>query len=242
MKIKDWSGVLIFATVVITVVRYMGAFAIADVGQINGIWSEIMSVFLTISGLGMGILDVLGGGLLFNGWRITMPRSGQKWTPRFWVLTICVFGLILSGIVILVPFTVSRMESITIVEALGGKTSALNWVWATMVVSVPYFLIAGVFVGNKMVEGLESDQQVSSNLPKRQKEPEQVTQVLPVNWKVARRSMNEEDVKFFAYSTPKEIVVALRKKNIIMEPRTASNWRKYARIEMGLLIEDEEGE
>lgn len=156
MKIKDWSGRLIGATVLVTIVRYMGAFAAADLGKITGVLSEILTIFLALSGAGMGLLDVLGGGLLFNGWRMVMPRAGQHWSFRFWVLTLCVTMLLVSGSIILVPFTVSRMTQNSIVDTLGGSQSDFTWLWAWMVVLVPYFIIIGVFVGNKMVEGLES--------------------------------------------------------------------------------------
>ena len=155
MKIKDWAGRLIWATMLVTIVRYMGAFAAADIGKVTGALSETLTIFLALSGAGMGFLDVLGGGLLFNGWRTVMPRAGQHWTFRFWVLTICVFMLLASGSIILVPFTVSRMTQSSIVDTLGGAQSNFTWLWAWMVVLVPYFIIIGVFVGNKMVEGLE---------------------------------------------------------------------------------------
>lgn len=156
MKIKDWSGRLIGATVLVTIVRYMGAFAAADLGKISGVLSEILTIFLALSGAGMGLLDVLGGGLLFNGWRLVMPRAGQRWSFRFWVLTFCVLMLLISGSIILVPFTVSRMTQNSIVDTLGGPMSDFTWLWAWMVVLVPYFIIIGVFVGNRMVEGLET--------------------------------------------------------------------------------------
>lgn len=156
MKIKDWYGRLIVATLIVTVVRYMGAFAAADLGKVTGVLSELLTILLAISGAGMGVLDVLGGGLLFNGWRMVMPKAGQRWTFRFWVLTICVFMLLISGSIILVPFTVSRMTQESIVYTLGGAQSNFTWLWAWMVVLVPYFIIIGVFVGNKMVEGLDA--------------------------------------------------------------------------------------
>lgn len=157
MRIKDWANRLIFATILITVVRYMGAFASSDLGRISGVLSEIFTFLLALSGLGMGLLDVLGGGLLFNGWKNVMPRTGDKWSFKFKVLTFCVFGLVISGLVIIVPFTVSRMSQESIIDTLGGRLSIFTWLWATMVVIVPYLLIAGVFVGNKMVEGLETE-------------------------------------------------------------------------------------
>lgn len=239
MKIKDWSGRLIFATVIVTVVRYMGAFAAADLGKITGVLSEILTVFLAISGAGMGILDVMGGGLLFNGWRMVMPRSGQHWSFRFWVLTICVFMLLASGSVILVPFTVSRMTHNSIVDTMGGPDSNFTWLWAWMVVLVPYFIIIGVFVGNRMVEGLETNTKVSGNLPSREESSPKVSGNLPTDWRKLRPKLSDEQVNFIALSKPSQIVETLSnaKPPITVSLRTALNWRNNARRELGLDVE-----
>lgn len=155
MRIKDWATKLIFATFMVMVVRYVGAFVYSDMGKVTGTASDVLSFFVGLSGFGMAILDVVGGGLLFNGWRLTFPRAGQRWTFRFWVLTFCVFGLITSSLIVLVPFTIARITQESIVDALGGRQAFMVDVWATMVNVVPYLLIDGVFVGNRMVEQLE---------------------------------------------------------------------------------------
>src|SRR5512146_333367 len=98
MEIKVWSNRLIAATILIGVVRYAAAFAASDVGKITGAWSSILTIFLSITGIGMGILDTVGGGLLFNGWSRVFPKVGQSWSLRFKVLTLCVFGLLISGL------------------------------------------------------------------------------------------------------------------------------------------------
>lgn len=230
MKIKDWSTRLIFATILITVVRYSAAFMASDLGQITGWLSDVVTFFLTLTGLGMGILDTLGGGLLFNGWRKVMPKTGDNWSFKFKVLTICVFGLVASGMVILVPFTVSRMAHESVTNALGGNTSFWLWVWAGMVNVIPYFLIGGIFVGNKMVEDLElpeSNQKVSQK-------NEQVSSNLPTDWRKVRPNLDDKQVYFVAVSAPKDIVREFSKSGINVSPRTASNWRGNARRELKL--------
>lgn len=151
----DIVWLVTIAAALVTVVRYSAAFISSDVGEITGKVSEAITFAMGITGLGMGILDVFGGAYLFNGWRKVMPRSGQKWSFRFKTLTFFVFGLILSGMIILVPFTVSRVSHESVAEVLGNGSGL--WIWSGMVNIVPYFLVGGVFAGNKVISELESD-------------------------------------------------------------------------------------
>ena len=157
MNLKNWASRLIWATSLISVVRYAAAFAASDVGEISGVWSNVLTFFLSLTGIGMGILDTIGGGLLFNGWSRVFPKVGSSWSLRFRVLTICVFTLLISGLYILVPFTMSRLSHESVLTALGGMGSIWAWGWSLMVNLIPYVLIAGVFTGNKMVSSLEEE-------------------------------------------------------------------------------------
>lgn len=240
MKLKDWADRLIWATVLISVVRYAAAFAASDVGEITGLASNILTFFLSLTGLGMGVLDTIGGGLLFNGWSRVFPKAGQTWSLRFKVLTLCVFTLLISGLFILVPFTMSRLSHESVLSALGGKNSLWAWVWSTMVNLIPYVLIAGVFTGNKMVSSLEEESsgKVSSNLPERVESSEKVTSNLPTDWRKIRPSLSPEQVEFIAINEPKDIVKALAQSGFSITPRTASNWRVYAAQELGVRLKE----
>ena len=232
MKLKEWADRLIWATVLISVVRYAAAFAASDVGQITGTWSNVLTFFLSLTGLGMGILDTIGGGLLFNGWSRVFPKAGSTWSLRFKVLTICVFTLLISGLFILVPFTMSRLAHESVLESLGGK-SFWSWSWSLMVNLIPYVLIAGVFTGNKMVSSLE-DEKVTGKLPESGSGDEKVSSNLPTDWRKIRPSLSQEQVAFIANSEPKKIVEAFAKSGLTISPRTASNWRVYAMEEPGV--------
>lgn len=234
MNIKEWSNRLIAATILIGVVRYAAAFAASDVGKITGLASEILTVFLSITGIGMGILDTVGGGLLFNGWSRVFPKTGQAWSLRFKILTLCVVGLLFSGLFILVPFTMSRISQESILDALGGKGSIWAWLWSAMVNLIPYILIAGIFTGNKMVTSLETEtsQKVSGNLPETPKPEEKVSRKLPPDWRKIRVSLTTEQIRFIAQSDPKDIVAEFAKSNFDVPPRTASNWKVYAAQEL----------
>lgn len=232
MRLKEWADRLIWATVLISVVRYAAAFAASDVGQITGTWSNVLTFFLSLTGLGMGILDTIGGGLLFNGWSRVFPKAGSTWSLRFKVLTICVFTLLISGLFILVPFTMSRLAHESVLEALGGK-SIWSWSWSLMVNLIPYVLIAGVFTGNKMVSSLE-DEKVTGKLPESDNGNEKVSSNLPTDWRKIRPSLSPEQISFIANSEPKKIVEAFAKSGLTITPRTASNWRVYATEEPGV--------
>lgn len=152
-KNYDIVWLITIAAALVTVVRYSAAFISSDMGQIQGTLSEWITFAMGITGLGMGILDVFGGAYLFNGWRKTMPKTGQRWSFRFKTLTFFVFGLIISGMVILIPFTVSRITQSSVADVLGRGWGM--WVWSGMVNIVPYFLVGGVFAGNKVISELE---------------------------------------------------------------------------------------
>ena len=238
MNLKDWVSRLVWATVLVTVVRYSAAFMASDVGQITGFSSDVVTFFLTLTGLGMGILDTLGGGLLFNGWSKVFPKAGTRWSMKFKILTFCVVSLIVSGMIILVPFTMSRLAHESVLDALGGKTSNWAWIWAGMVNFIPYILIIGVFAGNKMVSELESFQpseKLSSNLPSNLPNDEKVTSNLPTDWRKISPSLSNKQVKFIADSEPRDIVYEFSLSNIQISPRTASNWKANARKKLGLV-------
>lgn len=239
MRLRDWSGRLIWATILVTVVRYMAAFAASDVGQITGGWSDVVTFFLSLTGLGMGILDTVGGGLLFNGWSRVFPKSGQSWSLRFKILTICVFTLVFSGLFILVPFTMSRLAHESVLDALGGKFSIWAWVWSTMVNLIPYVLVGGVFTGNKIVEGLEQEsyQKVSSKSEKVTNEDEKVSSNLPTDWRKLRLLLDDRQIRFIANNEPKDIVKEFGRSGYNVSPRNASNYRNYAREERPDLIQ-----
>jgi hypothetical protein len=198
VNLKNWSERLIWATILISVVRYAAAFAASDVGEITGIWSNILTFLLSITGVGMGFLDTAGGGLLFNGWSRVFPKHGQRWSVRFVVLTACVFGLLASGLIILVPFSMSRLSHESVLTTLGGKNSIGAWVWAGMVNLIPYLLIAGVFVGNKMVVALE-DEKVSESSAKDSSRPSETfgkftKEMLSKDWRELRELLSYEQI------------------------------------------------
>ncbi len=209
-KGRDYSGMLIWSAAVVTVVRYSAAFVASDMGQITGPLSEAVTLLLGLSGIGMGVLDVFGGTYLFDGWRHAIPAQGKRWTIRFRALTFLVFGLIISGVFILVPFTVSRVRHESMADVLVGNSL---WWWSILVNVTPYFIIGGVAIGNQIVKvNSESFRQLSEN-----------TSENGSDWRKVSARLSAKQIEEIANMDTGQI----QYKYGITE-RTARNWRKSA--------------
>ena len=207
----DYSTALIWAAALVSTIRYAAAFLASDVGQIVGVTSEIVTFLLGISGLAMGVLSTFGTAYLFDGWRKKAPAAGNKWSFKFKSLTVFVFAAFIFELAILVPFTVSRMNGVSMTEVLSGGV----WWWSISVNAMPLLLIGGVSVGNQIVsvsspEGSESLEKVSENFPN--------------DWRKVLPYLSEEDVRAIAQMTTKDI----KTKYYLKTAKTALNWRGYA--------------
>jgi hypothetical protein len=190
-------------------IRYSAAFLASDVGEIIGVYSEVITVMLGISGFAMGILSTFGTAYLFDGWRKKMPAAGAVWPFKFTVLTIFVFAAFLFELAILVPFTVSRMEHASMSEVLRGGV----WWWSVSVNIMPLLLIVSV----------------SSNLPvessAKVSEPEQkVSENFPNDWRKVLPYLSGDEVRAISAMTTAEI----KNKYHLKTAKTALNWRGYA--------------
>lgn len=152
-KSHDYSMLLIWSSTLITVIRYSAAFYISDAGRISGILSEIVSFLMGFTGLGMGVLDVLGGAYIFEGWRKALQLKNKS-TWKFGILTFIVFYTIFNGIIILVPFTVSRVAEKPMAEVLGYN---LIWFWSIAINIAPYLIIGGAVMGNQGIITIENN-------------------------------------------------------------------------------------
>lgn len=216
MTKKVAANALILAAMLITVVRYGAAFYASDVGSIEGYFSGVVSVLMGITGFGMGILDVIGATYLFDGWRNTMPKTGQKWPFRFRILTFFVFGLFLVGLTILIPFTVSRITHTGMDDTLSVVSGGVWW-WATAVNLAPYLLIGGVAVGQKVFSE-ESSAERSESYGKDHGN---------FDWRKARSRLSDQELTNIAYASTTQIMDAYG-----LTQRTARNWKEYAAAEL----------
>lgn len=158
-KGHDYSKWLLFGAALVVVIRYAGAFYASDVGQIDGLSSEVVTFFMAASGIGMGCLVVFGQSYAFDGWRRSMPRPGHHITWRFIVLSLVIFLLVVMDVAILVPFTVSRIRHTSISAVLGEW----DWLWSTSVNIAPALLLLGVGLGNQVVATTQTNSDANAN-------------------------------------------------------------------------------
>lgn len=218
---RDYSELLIWAAGLVGMIRYSAAFLSSDIGQIVGLTSEIITVLLGISGFAMGILATFGATYLFDGWRKKMPASGNRWSFKFIVLTVFVFLIFVSELAILVPFTVSRMSHLSMVDVLNGGV----WWWSTAVNIMPLLLIAGVSAGNQVVS--VSSEVSAESFRKVTETPSESAGNLPKDWRKVRKVLTDEQVRNIAIDQAKNIAFYYQ-----VDERTARNWRRYAQAEV----------
>jgi hypothetical protein len=215
---SDYSELLIWAAALVTVVRYAAAFIASDATEISGTLSEIITIAMGISGLGMGVLDVIGGAYLFTGWQKKMPANGAAWSFRFKVLSFFAIGLIVNGIFILIPFTMSRVEGVTIHHILGD--GVLLFGWSAVVNIAPYLLIAGVAVGNNVVS-IATNEQTNGSPNGSQSEQKNT------NGERTYKSLSKSDKYHIANNNSKLVAADLG-----VTPRAIQKWRKRVQEEM----------
>lgn len=217
-KGHDYSTSIILASVLVGTIRYAAAFLSSDVGKIEGLLSEIITFALGISGFAMGVLGTLGAAYIFDGWRQKMPASGVRWPNKFVALTAFVLATFLCEVVIIVPFTVSRIRHESIATILGNW----DWLWSIAIAVMPLLLIGGVSVSNQIVTVNEG--KVTGKLPESYRsEDEQHSS----NWRKVRKGLSDEQVKAIATGETKSIAF-----NFKISDRNARNWRKYAQEEV----------
>ena len=223
MKTKghDYSTLIRWGACLVGMIRYAAAFLASDVGQIVGIASDMITLLLGLSGFAMGLLGTFGATYLFDGWRRKMPASGQTWPFKFMVLTFFVMFAFLCELAILVPFTVSRMEHVTMSEVLKGGV----WWWSTAVNIMPMLLLGGVSVGNQIVTVSSTEPtQLTGNFPNEQGK---VSDNFPKGWRKVRKQLTTDQVRSIAVDQTKNIAF-----HFGIDDRTARNWRKYAQDEL----------
>ncbi len=144
----DLSRIIIYAALIVTAARYSGAFLASDLGEVTGTLSEIITGFMVVSGFGMGVLDVVGLGYIADAWKTALPRTGHKPGTRFAILTVFLLSLMISGVGILAPFTVSRVHKASIAVTLPGSEL---YIWAVLVNIAPYLIVSGLMVATSNI-------------------------------------------------------------------------------------------
>ncbi len=146
----DMGRALLWSAVVVEAPRWAGAMLAADTHQLAGWLSVFLNAANTISGLAMGLVNVVSTAYMLDALRrerptITVHRKAGNFEKRNWRfmgLLLFVGGLLVLTPFVLAPFIVSRMTGDTMAASLGDRL--LQYAWAVMVVVSPIFVIGGV--------------------------------------------------------------------------------------------------
>jgi MFS family permease len=162
MPKRDYAGLIVWSTVGVMVTRYSGAFVAADVGQVSGWLSSALTIGAVFTGVGMGVLDVVGTAYIADAWRRMMPRSDRKWSNRYKVLTVFLLLNAIEAVFILTPYTMSRIHQT-------GITGILDWGWSlawSIVVNIaPLIVVGGVIFANPNVIGIKVNDETPVETP-----------------------------------------------------------------------------
>jgi hypothetical protein len=227
-KGHDYSELLIWAAALVTVVRYAAAFIASDATEIGATLSEIITIAMGVSGLGMGVLDVIGGTYLFTGWQKKMPANGQAWSFKFKILTFFAIGLIVNGILILIPFTASRVSGNTMFHILGD--GFFLYAWSAVVNIAPYLLVGGVAVGNTLVtiDTVQNGGQLTGQMTGTdgQKPDNNQTDIKVTDWRSAKKQLTGQQIHAIAQSKTSAVM-----EQYSLSDRTARRWIEAAKKE-----------
>lgn len=225
-KGTDYSGLIIWAAVIIGSLRYSAAFMAADLGKITGPLSDAVTFMLTISGVAMGVLGSLGTAYLFDGWRQKIPAAGSKWSNKFKALTAFVALSFITELLILVPFTESRVKDVSMADVLQGGV----WWWSMAVVAMPIILIGGVSLGNQVVTvevtGQSGQMSASPSKPD-EKTSESDRTDIDGDWRIAVKKLTPEQIKKIAFGKTSDICYEFG-----ITDRQARRWRRKAQAKL----------
>lgn len=142
----NYGRLLLWAAVIVAVPRWAGAFIAADVAEMPAWVSEGLHIASLVSGIGMGILEVVAAAYMLEAWSRLKPyasHNAKSINYRWKILTGFIIGLFVLMPFILAPYVVSRINSSGIGEALGGNNTYI-YVWSIAVVLSPAFIVGGV--------------------------------------------------------------------------------------------------
>jgi hypothetical protein len=168
----DLGRLLLWAAVIVSAPRWAGAMLAADVNHIQSWLSAFLNGANTISGLGMGVLEVVATAYLLDALRQQRPtitsyrkRFNTKDTKglegkerhegkeiksyevvkanwRFYGILVFVVGLLGMTPMVLAPYLVSRMAGQDIAAVLSSR--GWQYAWAVTVATAPVFVVGGV--------------------------------------------------------------------------------------------------
>jgi len=143
---RDYGNILLWSAVLVGAPRWAGAMLSADVGTVTGGIAQFLNVLNVISGLAMGLLEVLVMAYMLDSLRknrpTTMSRGKKRINWKWWGVLLFSLGLLILTPAILAPYIVSRMNEGGIVGILPAIPVQL--LWSVGVTLAPLFVVGGV--------------------------------------------------------------------------------------------------
>ena len=146
MKKLSYSQVLMISAIAVGAPRWMGAMLEVDVNNLATWIPRLLNSLNIVSGLGMGLLEVLAIGYMLDTLRGLKPfsntKKGRKMNIRFWGSLFFAVGILFLTPAILSPYLVAKMNAENIATTLALRS--IQFAWSFAVVVVPIFIVGGV--------------------------------------------------------------------------------------------------
>ena len=176
----DMGRALLWSAMIVSAPRWAGAMLAADVGHVDNWISVMLNILNVVSGLGMGVVEVLATAYLLDALRrlrptITRRRKGgnvEVTNYQYWGTLGFVIGLMVLTPFVLAPYMVARISSQDVATVLG--TQGWQYIWAVTVILTPVFVVGGVSFAQPGLVSIGKLPEVSSE----KKEPK-VSEKLP---------------------------------------------------------------
>lgn len=168
-KSHDYGQLLMWAAILVSAPRWAGAFIAADTHTIPPLVDAALQYVNLLSGVGMGLIEVLGTAYLLDAWGKMKRKktwNAKQVDQRWIILTVFVAGLFVLMPLILAPYMVARMNGAALAD-MGQDW--FEYVWAVATVLSPAFIVGGVAVAR---DGLvASSEPAKASLPAAEAKP-----------------------------------------------------------------------
>lgn len=184
---RDYGTLLMWSAIFVAMPRWAGAFIAADTQSIPTFVNEVLHYLNLASGVGMGLIEVLGTAYLLDAWgkmKAKRTHNAKSLDQRWVILTGFVAGLFILMPLILAPYMVARMNGETLAQSI--SVGWFEYAWSIAVVLSPAFIVGGVAVARDGLVGVATEvSPVSGNVSRK---PEEET---PVSQETARERMEK---------------------------------------------------
>jgi hypothetical protein len=153
---RDYGTLLMFSAMLVSIPRWAGAFIAADTLTMPPAIDAALHYLNLFSGIGMGLVEVLGAAYLLDAWgkmKARRTHNAKHLDQRWVILTGFIAGLFILMPLILSPYMVARMNGQPLAAVAPGW---FEYIWSAAVVLSPIFIIGGVAVARDGLVGVST--------------------------------------------------------------------------------------